>query len=109
MAHSSCAMTRGAGSGSCTATDAIDPVTVDCLGAEIEAKLLAHHASEEAAHRVLLPMGDAHDGRNRRPLRPPQHGDHASLFRPWPAFARGTSFALRLSRLLPRAHGPCVA
>jgi hypothetical protein len=51
---------------------------------------------EEAAHRVLLPMGCAHDGRNRR------HGEHASLFRPWPALARGTSF---LARLMPRANG----
>src|SRR5262249_44653418 len=87
--HSSCATTRGTGSGLCTATvdDAIDPVPVDLLRAQIKAKLLAHHASEEAAHRVLLPMGRAHDGGNRRPLRPPQHGKHASLFRPRPAFA----------------------
>src|SRR5438876_5124487 len=84
--HSSCATTRGAGSGSCTA-DAIDPVTVDFLRAQIKAKLFAHHASEEAAHRVLLPMGDAHDGGNRRSLRSVKHGEHARLFRPWPAFA----------------------
>src|SRR5262249_26841668 len=34
-----------------------------------------------------------------------QHGEHASLFRPWPAFARGASFGLRLARLMPRANG----
>src|SRR5262249_55373820 len=34
-----------------------------------------------------------------------QHGEHASLFRPWPAFARGASFGLRLARLVPRANG----
>jgi hypothetical protein len=61
-----------AGSGLCAATvdDAIDPVAVDFLRAQIKAELLAHHASEEAAHRVLLPMGDAHNGRNGRSLRP---------------------------------------
>jgi hypothetical protein len=45
--------------------DAIDPVPVDLLRAQIKAEPLAHHASEEAVHRVLLPMGDAHDGGNR--------------------------------------------
>src|SRR5262249_37837655 len=105
--HSSCATTRGAESGLCTATvdDAIDPVTVDLLRAQFKAELFAHHASEEAADRVLLPMGRAHDGRNRRSLRPAQHGKHASLFRPWPAFARGAGFGLRLARPMPRANG----
>src|SRR5262249_3644368 len=86
--HSSCATARGAG-GLCTATvdDAIDPVTVDFVRAQIKAELLAHHASEEAAHRMLLPMGDADDGSNRCSLRPAQHGEHASLFRLRPAFA----------------------
>src|SRR5262245_361451 len=96
---------RVAGSGPCTSTDAIDPVPVDLLRAQIKAELLAHHASEEAAHRMLLPMGDAHNGGNRRPLRSAQHGEHASLFRPWPAFARGASFALRLARPMPRPNG----
>src|SRR5207244_11486340 len=32
-------------------------------------------------HRVLLPMGRAHDGRNRRSLRSAQHGEYASLDR----------------------------
>src|SRR5262249_49937296 len=35
-----------------------------------------------------------------------EHGEHASLFRPWPAFARGASFGLRLACLMPRANGP---
>src|SRR5215831_8967192 len=103
--HSSCATARGAGSGLCTATvdDAIDPVTVNLLRAQIKVELLAHHASEEAADRVLLPMGRAHDGSNRRSLRPAQHGEHPSLFRP--AFARGASCSLRLARAMPRANG----
>jgi hypothetical protein len=37
--------------------DAIDPVPVDLLRAQIKAELFAHHSREEAAHRVLLPMG----------------------------------------------------
>src|SRR5262249_54757125 len=111
--RSSCPTARGAGRKPCTATvsDAIDPVPVDLLRAQFKAELLAHHPSEEAAHRMLLPMGDAHDGRNRRSLRPAQHAEHASLFRPWPAFARGAGFGLRLARrllllsLLPRRNG----
>src|SRR5262249_25574215 len=101
------ATTRGAESGLCTATvdDAIDPLTVDLLRTQFKAELLAHHASEEAANRMLLPTGDAHNGRNRCSLRPAQHGEHASLFRPWPAFARGASFSLRLARAMPRANG----
>src|SRR5262245_55038384 len=54
---------------------------------------------------MLLPLGRAHNGGNRPSLRPAQHGEHASLFRPWPAFARGASFVLRLARLMPRANG----
>src|SRR5947199_249604 len=105
--HSSCTTTRAAGSRLCTATvdDAIDPVPVDLLRAQIKAKLLSHHASEEAMHRVLLPMGDAHDGSNRRSLRSAKHREHASLFRSWPAFARGASFGLRLARPMPRVNG----
>src|SRR5262249_30258828 len=40
--------------------DAIDPVTVNLLRAQIKAELLAHHPGEEAADRVLLPIGGAH-------------------------------------------------
>src|SRR5260370_33970331 len=87
--HSSCTTTRGAGSGLSTATvdDAIDPVPVNFLRVEIEAKLLADHPSKEAAHPGLLPMGGAHEGRHRRPLRSAQQGEHASLFRSSPAIA----------------------
>src|SRR5262249_9234172 len=101
------ATTRGAESGLCTATvdDAIDPLTVDLLRAQFKAELFAHHASEEAANRMLLPIGGTHNGGNRCSLRPAQHGEHASLFRPWPAFARGASFSLRLARAMPRANG----
>jgi hypothetical protein len=46
--------------------DAINPVTVpNLLRAQVEAELLARHASKEATHRVLLPLGGAHDGGNR--------------------------------------------
>jgi hypothetical protein len=43
-------------------------------------QLLAHHACEEAAHRVLLPPGDFHDGRDRRSLGATQHCNHLGLF-----------------------------
>src|SRR5262249_39223027 len=103
---------RGAGSGLCTAAvdDAIDPLTATgFLRTQFKAELLANHPSEEAANRMLLPTGRTHDGSNRRSLRPAKHGEHASLFRPLPAFARGASFGLRPARLMPRANGrqPC--
>src|SRR5262245_2554425 len=86
--------------------NAIGPITViGFLRAQFEAELLAHHPSEEAADRVLLPMGGTHDGRNRRSLRSAKHREHARLFRPWSVFARGASFALRFARLMPRANG----
>src|SRR5262249_49732459 len=105
--HSSCATTRGAGGGPCTSTedDTIDPVTVHLLRAQSASQLLAHYPGKEASDRVLLPMGRAHDGGNRHPLRLAQHGEHASLFRPWPVFARGARFGLRLAGLMPRANG----
>jgi hypothetical protein len=96
------------GVGPCPAAvdDAIDSIIVDLLGLKIEAELFAHYASEEAADRVLLPMGGADDGSNRRSLRSAQHGQHASLFRALPAFARGASFALRLAQLLLLTREP---
>ena len=91
------------------AVDAIDPMTVHLLGLKIEAELFAHHASEEAADRVLLPMGRAHDGRNRCSLRSAQHRQHASLFRARPAFMRRASLGLCLGRVMLLSGGllPC--
>src|SRR5215467_2797738 len=59
-----------------------------------------NHPGEEAADRVLLPMGGTHDGSNRCSLPSAQHRQHASLFRTRPAFARGAGFGLRLARRL---------
>jgi hypothetical protein len=90
-------------------------MTIDLLGLKIEAELLAHHAREEATDRVLLPMGRANDGRNRRSLWSAQHRQHASLFRARPAFARRASFGRRLARpmllggLLGRSNGSPLA
>src|SRR5262245_48819260 len=86
--RSNCATARGAGSGPgiTIVNDAIDPGPVDLLRAQIKAELLAHHPSEEAAHRVLLPMGRTDNGGNRRSLWSAQHRQHASLFRARLAF-----------------------
>ena len=101
--------------GTCTATvdDAIDPVPVDFLRAQIKAELLAHHAGKEASDRVLLPMGRPHDGGNRRSLRSTQHREHSRLFRARPAFLQGIGFGLRrvgltllTSGLLRRSRNP---
>src|SRR5207245_7938534 len=65
----------------------------------------AHHTGEEAADGVLLPMGRAHDGSNRRSLRSAQHREHASLLRARSAIAPQASFGLRLARVMLLASG----
>src|SRR5260370_6869497 len=80
--------------------DTVGPVTVDFLRVEIEAEFLAHHTREEAADRVLLPMGGAHDGSNRRTLRAGQHREHAGLFPARPPFPDRAAFDLRLAHPL---------
>src|SRR5262249_11972614 len=69
--HSSCATPRRLGlrTGGAAGDDALARLTGDRPGAQFKPELVAHHASEEAAHRVPLPMGDAHDGSNGCPLR----------------------------------------
>src|SRR5207253_8945699 len=62
--------TAGIGARTTAVDDAIGPVTVDFLRAQIEAKPFAHHTGEEAADGVLLPLGRAHDRSNRPSLRP---------------------------------------
>jgi Glycogen debranching enzyme N terminal len=56
-------------------------------------ELLAHHPGQEAAHRMRLPAGRLHNGRNGRATRPVQQRQHHSLLGP----ARG----------LMRNGGPC--
>src|SRR5262249_26284178 len=66
------AAARAAGLGANTAAmdDAIDPLTATgFLRTQFKVELFAHHPSEEAAHRMLLPTVRTHDGRNRPPLR----------------------------------------
>src|SRR5262249_58071068 len=82
--------------------DAIDPITaIGFVRAQFEAELLANHPGEEAADRVLLPMGGTHDGSNRCSLPSAQHRQHASLFRTRPAFARAAGFGLRSKSVTP--------
>ena len=85
--------------------DAIDPVTVALLRAKIEAKLLAHHTGEKAAHRMLLPMGRPHDGGNGRSFRSVQHRKHPSLLRARPAVVERASLSLHLTGATPLASG----
>src|SRR5260370_9222691 len=92
------ARTVGARTRTAGVDDTVGPVTVDFLRVEIEAEFLAHHTREEAADRVLLPMGGAHDGSNRRTLRAGQHREHPGLFQARPAFAERHRFGLLLSR-----------
>src|SRR5262249_36442829 len=68
-----------------TVSDPVDPLATDLLGDEIEAKLLAPYAGEEAADRMLLPARRLHDRSNGGARRGPQHRDHPRLFRGRPA------------------------
>src|SRR5271163_985169 len=61
------------------ADDAIHPLAIALLRDEGEAELLSDCAGEEAPHRVLLPPGLLHDGRDRCALRATQHRDHVGL------------------------------
>src|SRR5580700_325853 len=83
-----------------------DPISALALGLfrnEVQAKLLAHHACEEAAHGMLLPAGDVHDFRDRRALGPAEQGDDRSLlgirFRTAARLRRSLGFFPRLARL----------
>src|SRR5262249_11846450 len=51
------------------AGDPVDPAAVGLLGGELEPELLAHHAGKEPPHRVRLPAGGFHDGRDRGSVR----------------------------------------
>src|SRR5438046_9067598 len=97
--------TAGIGARTAAVDDAIGPLPADFLRAQIEAKPFAHHTGEEAADGVLLPMGRAHDGSNRRSLRSAQHREHASLLRARSAIAPQASFGLRLARVMLLARG----
>src|SRR5438874_2092930 len=59
--------------------DAIDAIAVGLLGFERETELLAHHAGEKAAHRVLLPAGPFHDRGDGRPFGLAQQSNHGCL------------------------------
>ena len=70
------------------ADDAVDPLVADLLGGQFKPELLDHDAGEEAAHRMLLPAGRLHDGRDGRALRRLQHRDDVGLLGVGPRAAR---------------------
>src|SRR5580704_14720809 len=81
-----------------------DPISALALGLfrnEVQAKLLAHHACEEAAHGMLLPASDFHDFRNRCALGPAQQGDDRSLLgiRSFTSRRPDAGFLTRFARL----------
>ena len=51
----------------CRRCNPVDPGPIHLLRAKLELEPLAHHAGQEATHRVLLPAGRLHHGGNRRP------------------------------------------
>src|SRR3982751_4559749 len=79
-------------------TDPVDALAIRFFGNKLQLELLAHGSAKKAAHRVLLPPGRLHDGRNGRPLRPPQQFDDFVLLRVRMAFpgSRLAGSSLRL-------------
>ena len=67
--------------GSAGGDNPIDALALCLRGFERQPKLLAHHGGEEAAHRVRLPAGGAHDAGNRGAVRSVQQRKHPRLFR----------------------------
>ena len=55
-------------------------LVADLLGNQVQLELLFDYASEEAAHRVLLPVGGVHDCCDGGALRLLQHLQHSRLF-----------------------------
>src|SRR5712672_1264097 len=62
------------------ASNAVDALVVDLLGEQSQTELLAHHASEEAAHGVRLPSRRLRDVLVRSPAGPPQQAKNMILF-----------------------------
>jgi hypothetical protein len=58
----------------------VDAIAVDPLRAKLELESLAHNTGKKAAHRMLLPSRDFHDGSERCALRLPQHAKDGLLF-----------------------------
>jgi hypothetical protein len=58
---------------------AVDPISIDLLRAQVEAKLLAHHTGKEAADRMLLPTGRFRNCRNGHAGRRSKHCKHTGL------------------------------
>src|SRR6516162_4395119 len=63
------------------ASDLVDADAVHLLRPELELEALAHHASKESAHRMLLPARGFHHRSNRRTGGRLQHRDDARLLR----------------------------
>src|ERR1700730_8488228 len=59
--------------------DAIDAAFIGLFGNQIETKLLANHAGEKAAHRMLLPFRGRHDRGDRSAGWCPQHRKNAGV------------------------------
>src|SRR5439155_20745109 len=53
--------------------DSVDPALVGLFGNKIETELLANHAGEKTAHRMLLPFRGGHDRGDRSTGGCPQH------------------------------------
>src|SRR6516165_10553105 len=59
----------------------IHALAVRLLRLKPEPKLLAHHCGQEAAHRMRLPAGGAHDSGDAGAAGPAQQCKHSRLFR----------------------------
>src|SRR6202140_3434770 len=60
----------------------VDALTIRLLGLQRQPELLAPPPGQEAAHRMRLPAGRLHDGRDGRATRPAQQRQHRPLLGP---------------------------
>src|SRR5207245_3953073 len=67
--------------GSLAGNNPIDALAVPLLRLQPEPELLAHHGSQEGAHRVRLPAGGARDGGDAGAARSAQQCQHPRLLR----------------------------
>src|SRR6202035_21630 len=57
----------------------IDAFAIRLLGYQRQPEFLPNYRSQEATHRMRLPAGRLHDGRDGRATRPAQQRQHRSL------------------------------
>lgn len=83
--------------------DAVDPIAFALFGFQRQAELLADHPGQEAADRMLLPLGDLHDLGDGRAMGPLEQAKNLLLLGAEPCLSFGPLGAAAFVRPLLRA------